>query len=211
MMVRMMDRNEKQSKVYLEIVEKIKEFIDRNNLQTGDKLPSERDLSERLQVGRSSVREALRSLELLGLIETKRGEGTFITDFRNHRLVEMLSSFILLNDQAKNDVPSTKQFIELHTITDLIEKKKTIGIDKWKNAEKIKDDDFFTELISNTDNQLLLKIWRILASFEKALKLPKLENTNQSYIHLVEAINSSQKEKSALIYKYELRKNNSLD
>ena len=44
-------------------------------------LPSERELSSRLNVGRSSVREALRALELVGLIETRRGEGTFIRNF----------------------------------------------------------------------------------------------------------------------------------
>ncbi|WP_431810888.1 FadR/GntR family transcriptional regulator [Lysinibacillus capsici] len=46
-------------------------------IQAGEKSPSERVLSERLGVGRSSVREALRSLELLGLIETRHGEGRF--------------------------------------------------------------------------------------------------------------------------------------
>ena len=79
-----------KTKLYLEIVDKIRQMIVRDGLLPGDKLPSERELSERLQVGRSSVREALRALELLGLIETRRGEGTFLRDVRNHQLVEIL-------------------------------------------------------------------------------------------------------------------------
>ncbi|MBR8646160.1 FadR family transcriptional regulator [[Brevibacterium] frigoritolerans] len=56
-------------------------MIEADSLLPGDKIPSERELSDRFNVGRSSVREALRALELLGLIETRRGEGTFIRGF----------------------------------------------------------------------------------------------------------------------------------
>ncbi|MFW5830059.1 MAG: FadR/GntR family transcriptional regulator [Planctomycetota bacterium] len=45
----------------------------------GDKLPSEKELCELFQVGRSSFREALRALELMGCVETRNGEGTFVT------------------------------------------------------------------------------------------------------------------------------------
>ena len=69
-------------KVYVEIVHQLQNIIADDRLKTGDKLPSERELSERLKVGRSSVREALSALELLGLIETRRGEGTFLRDFK---------------------------------------------------------------------------------------------------------------------------------
>ena len=60
-----MDESKKR---FIHIVQELKNIIDQNQIQPGDKLPSERVLTEQLQVGRSSVREALRSLELLGLI-----------------------------------------------------------------------------------------------------------------------------------------------
>ena len=68
------------TKVYLEIVKNPFHY-GRGWIGSGDRLPSERELSSRLNVGRSSVREALRALELVGLIETRRGEGTFIRNF----------------------------------------------------------------------------------------------------------------------------------
>src|SRR5690606_16556260 len=98
-------------------------MIVRDGLLPGDKLPSERELSERLQVGRSSVREALRALELLGLIETRRGEGTFLRDVRNHQLVEILGGFILQDEHIKKDLLETKQLIEKDAIR-LIQSKK---------------------------------------------------------------------------------------
>ena len=84
-----------------------------DGLLPGDKIPSERELSERLNVGRSSVREALRALELLGLIETRRGEGTFIKDFQEHRLVELLGTFFLQNEKVNEDLAETKYFLEI--------------------------------------------------------------------------------------------------
>ncbi|WHY70822.1 FadR/GntR family transcriptional regulator [Fictibacillus enclensis] len=98
-------------KVYVEIIKKIKSIIEEDDLQAGDKLPSERELTDRLHVGRSSVREALRSLELLGLIETRRGEGTFIKPATGHRLVEVLASFILHDQKARQDLLETKSII----------------------------------------------------------------------------------------------------
>ncbi|MEC3541343.1 GntR family transcriptional regulator, partial [Bacillus thuringiensis] len=76
------------TKVYLEIVKKIRSIMEEDGLVAGDRLPSERELSSRLNVGRSSVREALRALELVGLIETRRGEGTFIRNFYDNGLVQ---------------------------------------------------------------------------------------------------------------------------
>ncbi|MFE7149596.1 FadR/GntR family transcriptional regulator, partial [Heyndrickxia sporothermodurans] len=91
-------------------------MIYEDGLVSGDKLPSERELSERLKVGRSSVREGLRALELLGLIETRRGEGTYLRDFTDHHLVELLSMFILQDDKVKNDVKITKELVEKDAI-----------------------------------------------------------------------------------------------
>ena len=120
-----MGRSENHSKVYLEALEKIKKIVFDQNLQAGDRLPSERELAEQLNIGRSSVREALRAMEILGLIETKRGEGTFIADFRNHNLVELLSSFILQRKEAKADLRDTKKNIELAIILQMIDQKKS--------------------------------------------------------------------------------------
>lgn len=77
-------------KVYEGILLQLHEIIQEQNLRPGDKLPSERELSEQLGAGRSSVREALRALELLGLIETRRGEGTFLKHYRHNRLIDIL-------------------------------------------------------------------------------------------------------------------------
>ncbi|MEB7453076.1 FadR/GntR family transcriptional regulator [Lysinibacillus sphaericus] len=67
-------------------------------------------------VGRSSVREALRSLELLGLIETRHGVGTFLASTQKHPLVEKWSMFILEDEKSKKDVELTRQIHEMEAI-----------------------------------------------------------------------------------------------
>lgn len=59
-------------------VEQIRELINSGALMPGDRLPGERELSARFSVGRTSVREALRVLEALGLIEIRPGAGAFV-------------------------------------------------------------------------------------------------------------------------------------
>ncbi len=81
-----METKQENKKVFLEIVKQLKDLIELEQIRHGDKLPSERVLSERLNVGRSSVREALRSLELLGLIETRQGGGTFLSSGQQYSI-----------------------------------------------------------------------------------------------------------------------------
>ena len=195
----MTSKNEKiQSKVYLEIVEKIKQLIEKEHLVPGSKLPSERELSDQLNVGRSSVREALRALELLGLIETRRGEGTFISDFRNHQLVELLSGFILQDNQAKKDVRETKQLLEIDSLYLLIRQSKKL--EKWHSMKTIDYDYFFERILLETDNYLLLKIWRLLQSFEKSLSLPYHSVDEKLFIQLIEMINNQDLNQAIQVY-----------
>ena len=68
----------KRHRLHEDIVQQFHNLIRQGKLKHGDRLPSERDLAEQFKVSRSSVREAIRSLELQGLVVSKRGSGTFI-------------------------------------------------------------------------------------------------------------------------------------
>lgn len=67
-------------RLFEQAVDQIKKLIINGQLRPGDKLPSENELSQLLNVSRSSVREALRALESSGLIQVKSGAGAFVTD-----------------------------------------------------------------------------------------------------------------------------------
>jgi len=86
----------KPRKNYEQIVEQIKSMVAEGNLKPGDKLPSERNMSDRLNVSRASVREALSALNLMGLVEIKSGEGTFIKQTSVDSIIEPLAIVLLL-------------------------------------------------------------------------------------------------------------------
>ncbi|MGD6967575.1 FadR family transcriptional regulator [Rossellomorea vietnamensis] len=162
-----MDSPKPNSKVFIEIVNRIREMISHDGLQPGDKIPSERELSERLKAGRSSIREALRALELLGLIETRRGEGTFLKDFRNHHLVELLGTFILKDGQAKGDVLLTKEWLEKESLRTILDT--GISMEAIQDSLAAREfrtvDSFLRELIHHSGNLLAGKIWYILSQY----------------------------------------------
>jgi len=67
-------------KVYMKIVEQVRDLIKEGRLKPGDKLPPEQILAEKFGTSRPSVREALSALEILGIIESRGGKGNFIKD-----------------------------------------------------------------------------------------------------------------------------------
>ncbi|HXN99059.1 MAG TPA: FadR/GntR family transcriptional regulator [Candidatus Acidoferrales bacterium] len=69
----------RRNKVYEEVAKQIERLI-LKKLKPGDKLPSERELAEMLQVSRSSIRDAIRGLELVGLVEPRQGAGTIVRE-----------------------------------------------------------------------------------------------------------------------------------
>lgn len=105
----------KNTKIYEMVMEQIKDIVKKGELKSGDKLPSERDLCEKLEVSRASVREALRALQMLGLIESKHGEGNFINENFENSLLEPLSIVFLLLGSKSEDVFELRKVIEPET------------------------------------------------------------------------------------------------
>ena len=102
----------KKAKVYEEIVAKIKEMVEKGRFKSGDQLPVERELAEVFRVSRSSVREALRSLESQGFIESRQGDGTYIARQPVESLVRPLASVILTEKDDQMELFEMRRMIE---------------------------------------------------------------------------------------------------
>jgi GntR family transcriptional repressor for pyruvate dehydrogenase complex len=85
------------------IIGQVRTLINAGQLKTGDRLPPERELAKDLGVGRPAVREAIRALEFLGLVETRPGEGTFLAVGQESPAVNLLdpARFRLLDTVRK--------------------------------------------------------------------------------------------------------------
>ena len=102
----------KKTRVYEEIVAKIKDMLEKGRLKSGDQLPGERELSEVFQVSRSSVREALRTLETQGFLESRQGDGTYIASKPVESLVSPLASAIFSEKDSQMELFEMRRLIE---------------------------------------------------------------------------------------------------
>ena len=99
-------------KLYQDIVGQIGELIREGVLSPGDRLPPERELAERLQVSRSSLREAMRTLELQGLVVSRPGAGTFVSAGSLDGLVAIIASSLAKANDAQGDIFEVRHLLE---------------------------------------------------------------------------------------------------
>src|SRR5215213_10718369 len=74
-----------------EAILRIKEMIVNGQLKPGDRLPREPDLAETLGLSRNSLREAVRALALIRVLDVRQGDGTYVTSLEPNLLLDALS------------------------------------------------------------------------------------------------------------------------
>jgi DNA-binding FadR family transcriptional regulator len=102
----------KRRRLHEEIAVQIQELVRHGTLKVGDRLPAERDLSERLGVSRASLREAMRSLELRGLVVIRPGAGTFISSDCLDSAASMIASSIIDSRAILADIFEMRRLLE---------------------------------------------------------------------------------------------------
>lgn len=103
----------RKKKTYEEIIEQVKRMIAEGVLQPGDRLISERELADKLEVGRSAVREAFRALEAMGVVEVRPGEGTFIREVDVGTIIETLGMILVLERDTIKELLELRKIIEV--------------------------------------------------------------------------------------------------
>ena len=102
----------KRRRLHEDIVQQFHALIREGALKHGDRLPAERELAEQFQVSRSSVREAIRSLELQGLVVSKPGAGTFISTENLNSVVALLASTFNAGADVLRDAFEMRHLLE---------------------------------------------------------------------------------------------------
>lgn len=101
----------RKNKVYEEVARQIEKLI-LTKLHPGDKLPAERELAEILGVSRSSIRDAMRSLELVGLVEPRQGAGTVVREISPDILVTPISNILAHKRQMVGELLDFRKMLE---------------------------------------------------------------------------------------------------
>jgi GntR family transcriptional repressor for pyruvate dehydrogenase complex len=160
----------RRNKVYEEVAKQIERLIVKK-LKPGDKLPSERELADMLQVSRSSIRDAIRSLELVGLVEPRQGAGTIVRESatepfanaleRKQKLVPELLDFRKMLEpplaaRAATHA-STEEMSEMEEILERQEEKQDRG-----EVTIVEDAEFHYSVALASGNSVVLKVIDIL-------------------------------------------------
>lgn len=96
-----------------EIARKLLDYVFATDMAPGSRMPSERQLAQTLGVGRSSVREALKSLGLLGLVEVRQGDGTYLRRPDSELLPKVIEWGLLLGERRTLDLVDARQHLEV--------------------------------------------------------------------------------------------------
>jgi GntR family transcriptional repressor for pyruvate dehydrogenase complex len=111
-----MEEKDIQQKSYQKVIDYIKKQIREGKLQSGGKLPAERELSSILGVSRNSVREAIRTMEIMGVISSQQGAGNYLTGNFENNLVESISMMFLLKQIDYQQISQLRRGLELQAL-----------------------------------------------------------------------------------------------
>lgn len=180
---------ERTTVLYRSVQDFVKNYILDNNLRAGDPLPPETELSKQLGVSRNSVREAVKALESLGVLETRHGSGLFVRDFSFEPLLENLPYALLFDLQQLADLQEVRRLLEVGIIEDAVQ---TISDEQLANLQDMIDEmhtrakrgqsvfdedrEFHRVLFQHLKNQVLSKLLDIFwETFHKASILTAVE------------------------------------
>jgi GntR family transcriptional repressor for pyruvate dehydrogenase complex len=155
----------KSNKVSQHITEQIRNAIFDGRLKPGDKLPSERELVGKFRVSKATLREALRSLEVLGFLEIRKGVsgGAFVTEVDMTKARDSFTNFLLFKNLSLKDLSEVRLLLEPY-----IAEKATLSITKddlRRLEELIKDSERAVKSnIGFESRKIEIEFHRIIAS-----------------------------------------------
>jgi DNA-binding FadR family transcriptional regulator len=165
--------------VVARIVDNITGAIVQGALHPGDQIPTESEMAQSLGVSRNSVREAIKILEAMGVLDIKRAEGTFVTSgFQSRMLDPMLYGLILENGPAR-EIIELRRIFEAGLVQLAVEKASADDIRLMRQAlERLKaevgeqkidiarlheaDVAFHTALERGAHNSLAIKVGQLI-------------------------------------------------
>lgn len=199
--------------LYTAIRDYIKKYILEHNLKPGDPLPPEGQLVEELGVGRSSVREAVKSLQSMGIVDVRQGDGLYVRELNFDSMLETFLFGMQFDPHTLAELLQIRIWLEVSVIGDAVEH---IGPDEiarlesmlvtWEEriqtGEEYSDlDESFHEIIYGVlDNQSLMNLfsvfWVSFTSLENELiHDPDPENVLEFHKGILDAIKARDPER----------------
>jgi len=196
----------KDEKLYIQAFREIRSYIIRNGLKPGDLLPTELEMSEKLGVSRNVLREAIKSMELMGMVAACPGRGTEVREFSLDFVFQNVLFFnVGGEDKPVHEMFGIRRMLELSYMRQafyaLKEEDILILHDCLRRMHEsngddlaftIADRDFHTTLFRSLDNSVLNSlmdaIWAVDEGFELEKKSPHLISSIPKHEAIVKAL-----------------------
>ena len=184
----------------------VKQYILDNNLKAGDPLPPETQLAQQLGVGRSSVREAIKALQSLGIVEVKHGTGLYVREYNFDPILETLSYGMRFDPNILAEFLQIRIWLESSVIGEAVTQigaKDIAQLDAVMAAwtERVEagqqyadlDEQFHRILYTTLNNQTLMKLFEVFWIAFQNLDLEMIQTSEPSvelkeHRHILEAV-----------------------
>lgn len=210
-------KNLKSRKLYIQVYEELKDYILQNQLKPGDKLPTEMEMCGLLGVSRNVLREAIKSLEISGIVSSKPGVGIIIQEFNTDFLFQSLIYHLAWNSESLlTQTLAVRRTLELGFIEDsfstlgereiaLLEQqvevmRRSYGIRKKEGSNMMvfgpefyeADAAFHKVLYSKAENKILTSVidavWSCDKYYKQRTQSIYVENTVKKHEDIVKAL-----------------------
>ena len=201
-----MAETEKNEKLYIQAFREIRSYIMKNKLKPGDLLPTEQQLCSQLGVSRNVLREAIKSMELMGMVQACPGRGTEVMEFSLDFVFQNVL-FFHMDGQEKpvREMFSIRRALELSFMREafLSITKEDVAVmrecvteirSRWEKGEMFEEADrkfhmtLFRALGNSVLNSMLEAIWAADSGFQLEAKMPHLASTVSKHEKIVDAL-----------------------
>ena len=197
----------KDDKLYIQAFREIRAYIIRNGLLPGDLLPTEHEMSEKLGVSRNVLREAIKSMELMGMVQACPGRGTVVREFSLDFVFQNVLFFTVGGeDKSVREMFGIRRMLELsymrqafHMLTsddidvlrECVQKMHESGEDNYlafTEADRKFHTTLFRGLNNSVLNSLMESIWAVDEGFELEKKSPHLVTSISKHEAIVKSL-----------------------
>lgn len=205
--------------LYEETFSRIKQYITDNHLLPGSRLPTEKELALALGVGRSAVREAVKSLQILGVLDVKPKEGIVVKKFNFEPIIENLEYGLIIDNRHILELLDLRialenaylvQAIEHATFTQFKELRDIIHEMERKTAagQSILEEDmrFHVAMYANVDNSILRSLlslfWKMslkMDAYSNIISDPNNASVIDNHLQLLDAFTKHEIERCRIL------------
>jgi len=201
-----MTEDGRNERLYLQAFRQVRDYILMNGLREGDLLPSEQKLCAQLGVSRNVLREAIKSMELMGMVQASPGRGTVVQAFSLDFIFQNVLFFRMDGQEKKvREMFSVRKALEMSFMREAFDAIKPADIaemrecvreirSRWEQGQMFEEADrrFHTVLFRSLNNSVLSSmldaIWAVDTGFQREAKVPHLASTVIKHERIVDAL-----------------------